>query len=150
MKISGAATIIVAAVLVTSGCFANPIESLVEDAVSETVEKAVEAETGVDVELGDSAELPADWPVMAAIPDGVLLLAYAEEGAWGATFSVADTQAAEAPIQALQSGGFAIESEQTAAGVNVYVLTDGRWDVSYSWVGDPPEQVIVIINPHVD
>ena len=150
MRTARAVTIVVAAVLATSGCFANPVESLVEDAVSETVEKAVEAETGVDIEVGDNATLPADWPVTAALPDGELLLAYSEEGAWGATFSVADTAAAEAPIQALQSGGFEIESEQTAAGVNVYILTDGQWDVSYSWVGDPPEQVIVIVNPHVE
>ena len=148
MNTARAATIVVAAVLVTSGCFANPVESLVEEAVSETVEKAVEAETGVDIEVGDNAQLPADWPVMTAIPEGKVLVAYAEEGAWGATFSVADTEAAEAPIQALQSTGFDIESEQTAAGVNVYLLTDGQWDVSYSWVGDPPEQVVVIINPH--
>lgn len=111
-----AATALVAATALT-GCFANPVEDL----VNQGIEGAVEEATGGDVSLG--GELPADFPAEVPLPDGEIVFA---AGTAGEGWIVTMTSAAADPVAdaaaALEGAGFTVDTtlSGTDAGASVY------------------------------
>jgi hypothetical protein len=55
-----------------SGCFQNPIEAALENAVESEIEKSL-GESGVEVDLGldgQGVSNPSGWPRSIPVPDG--------------------------------------------------------------------------------
>lgn len=134
----------VAAVLLVglTGCFQNPLESLVEDAVGGAVENAVENE--LEQELGEGAEvdfsgdvaLPSDWPAEIPVPDGEIFSAMSLDGTHTIVVNVASAAVADETLQALLASGYNIVFEQSVEGMQAYSLDNGQWSVQYQVMDD--------------
>jgi hypothetical protein len=128
-----AAIIVTATALAVSltGCFANPVESIVE--------QVIEDQTGVEVSAGGEdglASLPDSWPAEVPVPDGKILLALASNGSYSATIELGSADAAEAGLERYTSAGFEITSEADFGGLKSYQLTGSGFDVNYSYGAD--------------
>lgn len=128
------AAIIVTATALTlglTGCFGNPVESIVE--------QVVEDQTGVDVSAGGEdglASLPESWPAEVPVPDGKILLALGSSGSYSATIELGSLEAAEAGLERYTSSGFEITSEADFGGLKSYQLVGSGFDVNYSFGAD--------------
>lgn len=134
--------------LTLSGCFANPLEQLTEGLVGGLVEGGVEQllEQGsdLDINFGDGAALPSDWPAGLPVPDGEILLSGSSEGT--STIAMNTTLAlAESGLTALLDAGFTITQEQAIGdGAKVYILESDQYSVSYAW-GDGGDEGLVFL-----
>ncbi|MDQ0892842.1 hypothetical protein [Agromyces ramosus] len=111
----------VSATLLT-GCFANPIEDL----VNQGVEGAVEDATGGDVSLG--GELPADFPTSVPLVEGEVAFGAGAGGAEGWIVMITSTAAdpvADAAA-ALEGAGFTKDTELSGGGTAAQVYTNGE------------------------
>jgi hypothetical protein len=114
-----------------TGCFANPVEGIVE--------QVIEDQTGVDVDVnsdGSGASLPAGWPAEVPVPDGTILASFAAGDVYSATIQLADEAAGEAGLDALINAGFAVETEADFGGLKSYVLFADSLAVTYAWGDD--------------
>ncbi len=121
-----------------TGCFANPVESIVE--------QVVEDQTGVDVDVnadGSGASLPEAWPTEVPVPDGTVLASFAAGDTYSATIELADDNSGQAGLDALIAAGFVVETEADFGGMKSYVLFGNGWGVTYSW-GDDGEGAPVL------
>lgn len=115
-----------------SGCFANPVEQLVQDGVENAVEGAVEGATGTDVDLG-GGELPDGFPTDAVpVIDGEIVYGagMAVDGgqAWAVMVKVADRDAAYAEVkQLLTDAGFETTMESSAEGGAFAIFTSDAY-----------------------
>ncbi|MFM9877689.1 MAG: hypothetical protein ACKVOG_07555 [Rhodoglobus sp.] len=109
--------------LALSGCFGNPIESIIEGA------------TGGDVDLGGKS-LPDGYPASEVpIIDGEILfggaIGNAEGKVYNVTVKVADASALDAITAQLEAAGFTSEGAiggSTADG-GTYIATSDKWGV---------------------
>lgn len=94
-----------------SGCFANPIEKMVNDSVGDAVKKA----TGVEVDVSqDGKSLPKDFPDSVPLIDGEVTFAGAMGAGggkvWTVTLKVKDVDGAFETIKSqLSDAGFTEE-----------------------------------------
>lgn len=94
-----------------SGCFANPIEKMVNDGVGDAVKKA----TGVEVDVSqDGKSLPKDFPDSVPLIDGEITFAGAMGAGggkvWTVTLKVKDVNGAFETIKSeLSDAGFTEE-----------------------------------------
>jgi hypothetical protein len=143
-----AATISVGLAVSLSGCFANPLdqltEGLVEGLVEGGVEQLIEQGSGVDIDFGDGAALPSDWPAALPVPDGEILLSGSSEGT--STIAMNTTVAfAESGLADLVNSGFTIAQEQSIGdGAKVYILENDSYTVSYAWADSSDEGVVFL------
>jgi hypothetical protein len=117
--------------LMLTGCFGNPVESIVE--------QAIEDQTGVEVSAGGEdgvASLPSDWPSEVPVPEGKLLLALSMDGSYSATIELGDEDAGMAGLDTYLLAGFAITSEADYGGLKSYQLSNPNYDVNYSFGPD--------------
>lgn len=123
-----------------SGCFQNPleaaIENAVEDQVTNAVEGAIEAETGVDVDLGDGVGLPETWPSSIPVPDAPLNFATSGPEGWMVGFLATDLAVAEQGAEALKAAGFETVYEQEAEGLYTLQVQNAEYSVVYTIVGE--------------
>ncbi len=125
-KRSTAALAIVIALAITpalSGCFGNPIESIIEGA------------TGGDVDLGGTS-LPDGYPAteVPVIPGEILFggsLGNAEGKIYNVTIRVTDGTAIEAIKSQLEAAGFVSQGELGGATADggTYIATTDKWGV---------------------
>lgn len=125
-KRSTAALAIVIALAITpalSGCFGNPIESIIEGA------------TGGDVDLGGTS-LPDGYPAteVPVIPGEILFggsLGNAEGKIYNVTIRVTDGTAIEAIRSQLEAAGFVSQGELGGATADggTYIATTDKWGV---------------------
>ena len=116
-----------------TGCFANPVEEL----VNRSVEGAVEEATGGDVSL--SGELPADFPAEVPVIEGKIGLSAGAGGAEGWVVAITGTSGdalAEAAAE-LEAAGYtedtAVSGGQVYTGADYLVLLAGEGStVSYT------------------
>lgn len=117
-SVSAALAIAVLLSLGLSGCFANPVEQLVQNGVEDVVEGA----TGTDVDLGGAGSLPDGFPEDAVpVIDGEIVYGggVGVEGgqAWAVMVKVTDRDAAYAEVkQLLTDAGFTTSMESNAEG----------------------------------
>lgn len=134
--------------LTLSGCFANPLEQLteglVEGVVEGGVEQLIEQGSGLDIDFGEGAALPADWPAELPVPDGEILISGSAEGT--STIAMNTTLAfAEAGVAELLDSGFTIAQEQSLGeGSKVYILESDTLSVSYAWADGSDEGVVFL------
>ena len=105
-----------------TGCFANPVEEL----VNRSVEGAVEEATGGDVSL--SGELPADFPAEVPVIEGKVGLSAGAGGAEGWVVAITSTSSdalAEAAAE-LEAAGYTEDTAVSGAqlGAKVYTGAD--------------------------
>lgn len=125
--------------LMLSGCFGNPVESIVE--------QAIEDQTGVEVSAGGEdglATLPSSWPTEVPVPDGKLLLALSAEGSYSATIELGDADAAQAGLDKFLFAGYQITSEADYGGLKSYQLASPNFDVNFSF--GPDEAGVYVAN----
>lgn len=111
----------VTATLLT-GCFANPLEDLVDRGV----EDAVEGATGGDVSLG--GELPADFPTSVPLVEGEVTFGAGAGGSEGWIVMINSTAAdplADAAA-ALEGAGFTKDTELSGGGTAAQVYSNGE------------------------
>ena len=131
-----------------SGCFANPLdqltEGLVEGLVEGGVEQLIEQGSDLDINFGEGAALPSDWPTELPVPQGEILISGSSDGT--STIAMNTTLAfAEAGVAELQNDGYTIVQEQAIGdGAKVYILENDRYTVSYAW-GDGGENGVVFL-----
>lgn len=105
-----------------TGCFANPVEEL----VNRSVEGAVEEATGGDVSL--SGELPADFPAEVPVIEGKIGLSAGAAGAEGWVVAVTTTSSgalADAAAE-LEAAGYTEDTSLSGdqLGAKVYTGAD--------------------------
>lgn len=90
------------------GC-TNPLEQLVQQGSERLVEDAIERETGVefDVDSGDGASVPSDFPGELPLPEGRLSSAIKTEMLWMLMYEISDIAAAERLGDWYAENGFA-------------------------------------------
>lgn len=139
-----AATLSVGLALSLSGCFANPLEQLTEGLVEGGVEQLIEQGSGLDIDFGEGAALPSDWPAELPVPDGEILFSGSAEGT--STLAMNTTAAfAEAGLADLLDSGFTITQEQSIGeGSKVYILENDSLSVSYAWADGSDEGVVFL------
>lgn len=96
-----------ASALLFTGCFANPVEDLVDQGV----EDAIEGATGGEVELG--GELPADFPPSIPLIEGTVTVAAGSGGGQGWVVVIQSASAdpvADASAQ-LEAAGFTRQAD---------------------------------------
>lgn len=138
-----ATTLSVGLVVSLSGCFANPLDGLVEGLVEDGVQQIIEDQTGLDIDFGGGAALPSDWPASLPVPDGEILISGSAEGT--STIAMNTTLAhAENGLTKLLDAGFTITQEQAIGeGAKVYILENDTLSVSYAW-GDSDDGVVFL------
>lgn len=105
-----------------SGCFANPVEELVNRGVEDAVEQA----TGGDVSLG--GELPADFPTSVPLVDGDVAFAAGAGGSegWIVMITSKTPDALADAAAALEGAGFTQDTELSGGGTAASVYTNGE------------------------
>ncbi len=118
--------------LTLTGCFANPLEGLVEGVVEGGVEQIIEDQTGVDVDVnGSGASLPDSWPAEVPTVDGEIIFSAASEGTFTAAINVADLAAAQGAFDALLDAGFTQVAELSLGeGSESRVFENGTYNVA--------------------
>lgn len=130
--------------LLLSGCFANPLEQLTEGLVEGGVEQIIEQGSGLDIDFGEGAALPSDWPAELPVPDGEILISGSADGT--STIAMNTTVSfAEAGLADLLDSGFTIAQEQSLGeGSKVYLLENDTLSVSYAWADGSDEGVVFL------
>lgn len=140
MNRSVAVTCVSGLILVgVSGCFQNPLENLVEDAVGGAVENAIEQELGgedAEVDFSGDVSLPSDWPAEIPTPDGEIISAMTLDGTYTIVTNVASVADGEKTLQELLDSGFSIVFEQASEGMTFYGLENSSWSVQYQVIDD--------------
>jgi hypothetical protein len=118
--------------LTLTGCFANPLEGLVDGVVEGGVEQIIEDQTGVDVDVnGSGASLPDSWPAEVPTVDGEIIFSAASEGTFTAAINVADLAAAQGAFDALLDAGFTQVAELSLGeGSESRVFENGTYNVA--------------------
>jgi ABC-type glycerol-3-phosphate transport system substrate-binding protein len=127
-----------------SGCFANPVEQLVQNRVEDAVEGAVEDAAGSDVDLGGTT-LPDGFPSDAVpVIEGEIVYGAGMGGeAWAVMVKVADRDAAYAEVkQLLTDKGFETTMESSAEGGAFAIFTSDAY-VAQVTVGESGADGIV-------
>jgi hypothetical protein len=83
----------------------------VEEAVENQVEEQLEEEAGVDVEFGENASLPDDFPESIPVPDGQIVTAIGTPDGWSVTYELASTAELDPVIDGLKSQGYTLAQE---------------------------------------
>lgn len=106
-----------------TGCFANPVEEL----VNRGVEGAVEGATGGDVSL--SGKLPADFPADVPVIDGKIGLSAGAGGTegWIVAVTSSSTDAVADAAAALEGAGFTEDTTVSGGGVGAKVYTNADY-----------------------
>lgn len=125
MRMRTPITVIAAAAIAVglSGCFGNPVESLIES----TVEEAVEGATGVEVDVdtdGSGASVPADFPGDLPMPDGKLISSLALDGTFILDYEVTDDNAGAAFAQQFKDLGWTEEAAADQGDFKTWVYFD--------------------------
>ena len=125
MRMRTPITVIAAAAIAIglSGCFGNPVESIIES----TVEEAVEGATGVEVDVdtdGSGASVPADFPSELPMPDGKLISSLAADGTFILDFEVSDDTAGAAFAQQFKDMGWTEEAASDMGEFKTWVYFD--------------------------
>ncbi len=130
--------------LALSGCFANPLEQLTEGLIEGGVEQLIEQGSGLDIDFGDGASLPSDWPAELPVPQGEILLSGSADGT--STLAMNTTVAlAESGLANLLDSGFSVVQEQAVGdGTKVYILENDSYSVSYAWADGSDEGVVFL------
>lgn len=130
--------------LALSWCFANPLEQLTEGLIEGGVEQLIEQGSGLDIDFGEGAALPSDWPAELPVPDGEILISGSAEGT--STIAMNTTVAfAESGLADLLDSGFTITQEQSLGeGSKVYILESDTLSVSYAWADGSDEGVVFL------
>jgi hypothetical protein len=139
-----AAALSLGLVVSLSGCFANPLEQLTEGLVEGGVEQLIEQGSGVDINFGDGAALPSDWPAELPVPDGEIILSGSSEGT--STLAMNTTVAlAQSGLDDLLDSGFTIVQEQAVGGgTQLYILENDSYSISYAWADGSDEGVVFL------
>lgn len=132
MRATRPLALIIAAGLAASltGCFGNPVESIVEGVIKE--------QTGIDVNTstdGTSASLPADWPGLP-VPEGQITSALSVSGTFVITVLVDDEAAIESVISQLLGQGYTEESRADLGGLKSVLLRGSEWTTTVGWLPD--------------
>lgn len=111
-----------AATLSLSGCFANPLDNLVEDVVGGGVENLIEEKLGEDVDINipgedGGATLPDNWPSDVPTPEGEVIFSAAAEGGFQASIQVSDQSVVDALYADLEAAGYTLEGEADLGGL---------------------------------
>lgn len=126
MRMRTPITVIAAAAIAIglSGCFGNPVESLIES----TVEEAVEGATGVEVDVdtdGSGASVPADFPSDLPMPEGKLISALAVDGTFVLAFVITDENAGANLAQQFKDMGWVEEAVADMGDLKTWAYFDG-------------------------
>lgn len=126
MRMRTPITVVAAAAIAVglSGCFGNPVESVIES----TVEEAVEGATGVEVDVdtdGGGATLPADFPSDLPMPEGKLISSLAVDGTFVLAFEVTDQNAGANLAQQFKDMGWVEEAAADMGELKTWVYFDG-------------------------
>lgn len=130
MRVLHPVSLIAASILVLSlsGCFANPVESIIKGAVKN--------QTGIDVSTDagmGSAKLPDDWPGLP-IPDGQIVSAISIDGTYVVSMLVKSEQSIESVVTDLEGAGYEASSRSDFGGLKTVQLTSLEWIVSLGWL----------------
>lgn len=125
-----------------TGCFANPLDGLVENVVGGGVENLIENELGGDVDVnipgsGGTSTLPSSWPSDVPTPDGDVIFSLGTPGNWAATIIVANAGVVDAIYGDLEGAGYTLISEADFGGLASRVYENDVYNVSVS--GTPSE-----------
>jgi hypothetical protein len=133
-------SLIIGSVLVfsLSGCFANPVQGLIEGVIEE--------QTGIDVNTGSggsSAELPAGWPGLP-VPDGQIISAISSDGTYLVSSIVTSEASIESVVTELKGSGYEETSRTDLGEIQAVVLSGSEWAITLGWFpGDDPGTFIV-------
>jgi hypothetical protein len=133
-------TLAITAAIALSGCMANPLDRLIEDAVQGGVENIIENELGenVDVTLPGQpgGQLPSTWPSDVPTPAGDVVFAVASPGNWTASIIVDGQGAVDSAYAELERAGFTLDSEANFGGFVTRTYINDVYQVSVSALPD--------------
>lgn len=130
MRISTPIAVVAAGALALSlsGCFGNPVEQIVGGVVEDQIENA----TGIDVDAGDGATVPADFPSDLPMPDGTLIASLAIDGTFILDFEVSDDTAGARFAQQFTDAGWTQEATADQGQFKTWVFSQGDRAVTIS------------------
>ena len=125
------AALALTASLALSGCFANPLDGLVEGLVEGGVEQLIENQTGVDVDLGGSGgSLPSSWPAEVPTVSGEIAYSAAFDGNFSASLTVGSIEAAQRAFSDLEAAGYTVTGEmQLGDGIETRTFENDTYNV---------------------
>jgi hypothetical protein len=132
-----AATLLLPLALALAGC-ANPIEQLIESGTGTQIDTdgdggfTIETDDGT-VQVGGSAELPADFPSELPLPDGTLLSSVTAEGQWTLTYEDVSAEEVDELIGYFTDDGYEQLVMTTATDGRQFVYQNAQWSVSGLW-----------------
>jgi hypothetical protein len=107
----------------------DQVSNQVENAVEDQIEKALESED-FDVDFGDGASLPDDFPTSVPVPDGTIVLGLGTPEGWAVTYELADMSAVDDVVEALESQGFTGGEELDQEGTLLRTFEGSEYDVA--------------------
>ncbi len=98
------------------------------------LEEAIEQETGGQVDLGDAASVPADWPAELPRPEGRLITAVSVDGGHTLIYTIADESVGERLVAEVVALGFEEIGSSDLGDLVSHVLERDGWTVTIGWV----------------
>lgn len=142
-SVTFAATAAVAALLLT-GC-ANPLEQLAQGGAEELVEEI----TGVDVGIGGTASVPADFPSDILLPEGNPVTSLSVPEGWQLTYSL-PVEEAQRIFDAIKNDpAYTVEGETDMGEMLILITANADHRISLSLIlpEGEPAQLSYIVSP---
>ena len=132
LRLGSAVLIASAMALGTSGCFAGPVEQIVND----TAEQAIEDAGGGDVDVNiRGGSVPDGWPDLPVPPGDITSSASTQDGFFVAITTPAG--AGDALVEQLTAQGFTSTLTSETEGTRLVILSNDQWSVTLTWTADP-------------
>lgn len=100
----------------------------------EGIKNAIQDATGLDVNVGASSTVPADWPGLP-LPDGTLISSVVAGGVFSLSYELKDAAPIDSLRAALLAEGFEVTAE-TSGDLGAWVAAGPGWTVSLGWYSD--------------
>ncbi len=151
MRISTSLTAGAVGIALTLGltACASPVEQLGESLVEQLIESQTGAEVKTDgeggysietedgsVQVGSSAEIPADFPAELPLPSGSLHSAWKTDASWQLVFQATAQGEYERLLAHYSSGGYQEILRTTPSNINDHQMAmyeSGQWAVVLTW-----------------
>lgn len=111
------------------------------DKVENAVQDQVEENLGVDVEFGENASLPANFPESIPQPDGKIVGALGLPEGWSVSYELNGIAGIDPMIDGLVAQGYTVEQDLDQDGGRVLFLTGAEYSVAIVLIAEDDQSL---------